>query len=667
MKWRRARRRRGGSGIQASGPASMAAGGDIVNPQTHIGQLHVRQPALGPGEVEFTARKLAEQVREQWENEARRRSLAYPDPIPVGWRFRPSLSDQPGAIDPPETGEAASRWEDASSGDIGGLTERFRQTRRRRLVLVGGPGSGKTTLAVQLLLRLLRTRLPGEAVPVLLPVSGWNTDRFPKLHSWLEDRLTRDYPMLRSKEHAPTVHALVAGHHVLPVLDGLDELPEGTQGKVIAALNRSLGDDDQLILTSRTKEFRTAVRTVGDVITSSATLQARPLPPTVAADYLGSLSPIKAKAWRPVLDGLRTADAGGGTGPWDALAAVTTVPLGLWLLRTVYDVPGSDPAELAGFPSSEALRTHLFDRLAAAVIATRPSGDRPPAGHPEEQLLPRRRYDPADVERWLGFLADFLTRKARTRDLAWWLLTSAVYNPPAAPFSMGTQNYIPGYYDSYTPPPSWADARLATLNLTLSGRVGALGRKLALALTIGLVGGALLASFVYYAMTDWRVFAVPFGFSFAVIMALPIALQDWAEVPVSTADPTTPMTSWRGARAVGRFHTCTTTLVGALAAGLSFGPVWGWLPGLLIAAPVGALTGWVVGWSYWREQAAWGRYSAAARRLAKGQGFPRDLIGFLDDAHRLGLLRTVGPIYQFRHAEYHDHLARRNLYSDPPW
>ena len=30
---------------------------------------------------------------------------------------------------------------------------------------------------------------------------------------------------------------------------------------------------------------------------------------------------------------------------------------------------------------------------------------------------------------------------------------------------------------------------------------------------------------------------------------------------------------------------------------------------------------------------------------------------FLDDAHRLGLLRTVGPIYQFRHAELHDHLA----------
>ncbi|WP_275527354.1 hypothetical protein [Herbidospora mongoliensis] len=30
---------------------------------------------------------------------------------------------------------------------------------------------------------------------------------------------------------------------------------------------------------------------------------------------------------------------------------------------------------------------------------------------------------------------------------------------------------------------------------------------------------------------------------------------------------------------------------------------------------------------------------------------------FLDDAHRLGLLRAVGPVYQFRHAVLHDHLA----------
>lgn len=36
---------------------------------------------------------------------------------------------------------------------------------------------------------------------------------------------------------------------------------------------------------------------------------------------------------------------------------------------------------------------------------------------------------------------------------------------------------------------------------------------------------------------------------------------------------------------------------------------------------------------------------------------PRQLMPFLDDCRRLGLLRAVGPVYQFRHAEFHDHLA----------
>ncbi|MDY7086980.1 MAG: hypothetical protein SYR96_17925 [Actinomycetota bacterium] len=35
---------------------------------------------------------------------------------------------------------------------------------------------------------------------------------------------------------------------------------------------------------------------------------------------------------------------------------------------------------------------------------------------------------------------------------------------------------------------------------------------------------------------------------------------------------------------------------------------------------------------------------------------PNPLV-FLDDCRRLGLLSTVGPIYQFRHADFQDHLA----------
>jgi hypothetical protein len=54
---------------------------------------------------------------------------------------------------------------------------------------------------------------------------------------------------------------------------------------------------------------------------------------------------------------------------------------------------------------------------------------------------------------------------------------------------------------------------------------------------------------------------------------------------------------------------------------------------------------------------AWLCCVVAARWLAVTGRLPWRLMDFLDDAYRLGLLRTVGPAYQFRHAELQDHLA----------
>ena len=61
---------------------------------------------------------------------------------------------------------------------------------------------------------------------------------------------------------------------------------------------------------------------------------------------------------------------------------------------------------------------------------------------------------------------------------------------------------------------------------------------------------------------------------------------------------------------------------------------------------------------------AWMAYVIATSRLALAGWLPRDLMSFLDDAHRLGLLRAVGPIYQFRHAELQDHLVATYNYSE---
>jgi hypothetical protein len=36
---------------------------------------------------------------------------------------------------------------------------------------------------------------------------------------------------------------------------------------------------------------------------------------------------------------------------------------------------------------------------------------------------------------------------------------------------------------------------------------------------------------------------------------------------------------------------------------------------------------------------------------------PRQMMRFLNDAHQIGLLRQVGPVYQFRHAKLQERLA----------
>jgi hypothetical protein len=101
------------------------------------------------------------------------------------------------------------------------------------------------------------------------------------------------------------VRALTARGHILPILDGLDELPPTAQATVITALNRSLGGDDQLILTNRTTEFTAAVTTAGDVLTSAAVLQPRLLHPGAAADYLKHcLPPNPGPQWRDILTDL---------------------------------------------------------------------------------------------------------------------------------------------------------------------------------------------------------------------------------------------------------------------------------------------------------------------------------------------------------------------------
>ncbi|MGH3598827.1 MAG: hypothetical protein ACRDRO_23915 [Pseudonocardiaceae bacterium] len=132
------------------------------------------------------AQELQAAVREQWRKEAEARLLGDPDPMPVRWL----LSDQ-AVMDHDKRIAPVPLVFSGRSDRICALTDQFRRLRRRRLVIMGGAGSGKTTLAVQLVLQLLENWQAGEPVPVLLSLASWDPHAQSRVQDWLADQLNR--------------------------------------------------------------------------------------------------------------------------------------------------------------------------------------------------------------------------------------------------------------------------------------------------------------------------------------------------------------------------------------------------------------------------------------------------------------------------------------------
>ena len=727
---------------------------------------------------------LANLVSQQWRTEVAMWSLDDPDPIPVQWR----ITQQGEVMDHPGSLTAASLTLTGSSDDIGALACEFRRMRRRRLVLLGGPGAGKTTLAVQLLRELLatRSRQEDEPVPVLLPAAGWDTDTYPRLQDWLGMRLVQDYPALRAPSLAPGMARILADYgQILPVLDGLDELPQPAQAAVITALNRSMDDTGQLILTSRTDEFEQAVNAADDVLTSAVVIEPQAVEPAIAAGYLRRcLPPGPGDAWERILASLHSTSAE-SAGPASALAEITATPLGLWLLRTVYITGRANPGPLlepAQFPDTATLRAHLFAQLIPALVSARP-----PSYSHADLFRPRRQYDPARVRRWLGYLARYLSRLPAadgtigTRDFTWWHLaqgTNAITRKTQLAIGLTAaiaavaaftavfaikQEVVFGDTGRIVIGPayglrlslafalgtglaiglaarSWPAEEPGIADLRIRGRILLMSRKLMAGLVPGLAFGLVFAVWLthVFGLEDGLEVGLA-GLVAGLILSAVFGLMAWAEAPTPTNRAGTPLTSWQSDRSLtlirgiavglasgivswlafglefglvfvpsgipfthGLWRLIQFRLSLALPYGLSFGLVSG-LTGGLLGGPAGRITGRLVsglvlgvvgllvyefagapygladspsvlvygiaggiagllmgglaGRSNVGRRRAWAAYLVATYRLACAGLLPRNLMLFLDDAHRLGLLRAVGPIYQFRHAEFHDYLA----------
>ncbi|MEV4072368.1 NACHT domain-containing protein [Nonomuraea fuscirosea] len=336
---------------------------------------------------------LAERMAGHCTTEEEQRRLLDPYPLPVTWHTLGPPSADHWSVIRQGAGDTPLRLD----GTLDDLHRVVRTTvPTGRLVMLGGPGSGKTSLVVRLARACLTARASGAGpVPVILRLSTWDPAA-RSLRRWITEQVERDYG----------VAGVTWDAGLLPVLDGLDEMPPAARGAALRAVNTTFAPGLSLVVTSRGEEYHEAVRDA-DVLTGAAVIELDPLTPGVIRDYLTTATRSdRGAAWNEVFDRMSGEPAG-------LLARTLSTPLHLSLTRLTYaDGPG-DPGLLLRLPGTAALRGHLLDQLIRVLYPDLPD----PAGG--------RAWNRRDAHRWLSFLARHLHRRD-AYDLPWWELARAV-------------------------------------------------------------------------------------------------------------------------------------------------------------------------------------------------------------------------------------------------
>jgi hypothetical protein len=355
----------------------------------------------------------------------RDRQVHDPAPMPVRYivsEFAESVMSTFSSGGDAECTKPATR---SLSGGFDEIIDVFNRVPTRRLVITGPAGSGKSVLAAKLAGDLLNsakpgTHLPGATsshlhsqerlVPVVLSAASW--DPGDDLLSWIASALInidQGLSMLpRDSSESITLAQAIAASHVLPIIDGVDELPAGAWGEAISKINEA-GSDRPMVVTSRPAEYQRAVESSGREISRAAVLEMLPLSVPAVRGYLReATAQATVAAWNVVFARIEAEPRG-------SLAAALTNPLMLWLCRTIYGSGDLDPARLADralLSDQIAVENHLLDAFVPAIYRAKSSasGDR---------------WTAEKAGDWLGFLASEQTT-TRLPDLGWWRLNSAV-------------------------------------------------------------------------------------------------------------------------------------------------------------------------------------------------------------------------------------------------
>ncbi|MFD6268776.1 NACHT domain-containing protein [Nocardia asteroides] len=536
----------------------------------------------------------------------------------------------------------------------------------RRLVVLGGPGAGKTVAATYLARGLIERRnelisVPRrttEPVPVRLNTAGWDGGR--ELTSWLVSRLGVDYEL-----PAKVAEKMLEAGMILPILDGLDEMDDDTtDGARARALLDRLNERDwahrPVVVLCRSVEFDNLAQVGADNgLHGAGTVTIDPLTANQPAEYLahyrhriGSAHPV----WDRITTHLRVhADS--------PLAVTLRTPWMLGLTATTLHRTPQTAEDLLDCPTAEGLRDGLLGaQIPAAIAGTKDT----------EQF---RDYTIDNVERWLRTLALHLQHRRDTGrngtairlDEIWEIAGAArarLLHGMAAMLLTGLVLVL---------------VLGCTLDLTLTlafGLSGGLVCGLTVALTrhpianriawkvptrrrwpSGLAAGAAgalvlgLSAGISFRLSAGLVGGVTVGLAFGALGGLAAGV---------VAGLRTTVEDQLAIGADGR-RLIRDDLHSALFHGAIFGLTFGLVVGVSAALAAGPASGLAIGLTFGLMIAlayglgsgrASGRHFVAVLLFKATADFPARPAVFLDWARDRGLLRINATAYQFRHQTY---------------
>ncbi|MCV2457753.1 NACHT domain-containing protein [Streptomyces sp. ICN988] len=609
----------------------------------------------GSPDTSELANTLADVVQDQWEREVTNQGLHRLESLPVRWAIttRGGLRDHPEAV----FGAGATAQDESSfSGTVTDVAQQYLSLPRRRLVVLGESGSGKSVLAARLLLDLLDERQGTGPVPVLLPVRSWDPAQ-----EHLDDWIVRELASLYYGRQEAVPRQLMREHALIPILDGLDEIARASQHQVLPAIDRATGGRWPVIVTSRVASYQEMAE-VSSVLVGAAVIEIAPLDADSVVASLNRSAPVGDHRWAPVIHHLRAHPRG-------YLAEALSTPLMVFLAQTAYG-SRQGPVTLIDSVRQLGSRQEVERALVRSLVPARYQS------HPDpHHARPRAAYTAEEAEHWLGYLARHLQHSG-TRDLAWWKLAHSVPRAVLGTFFLvggglllgyaaaslfGTSvgiavGVIGGTFFGFGGELVEAVFRLFGQHIDRSSpvpvhavlRQGGRVRLLAGTLVAGSVGGMGFAT----ALLAWRDLGAAWGsvavvFAMTACLVMVTGLADVLRGPVHLTE-LTPRSILSSDR--------TTAALRAI--GLSAGVAIGILALTRTEAGLGSAIGFgLVSALSGYGDSAWGFFILTRCWLALTGRLPLRLMAFLEDAYHRGILRQYGPVYQFRHQHLQESLA----------